>query len=509
MSRRTRRRNSRRRSADARPQPAAQQKSAASYANGMTMTAMRLALDSYSNSLARLGEGQDNLMNASEYPLIRRTQNYSLMNSLYRGDWLARRIIDLYAEDMCKNWYHISSQVEPEMLDEYTRLERKTRIKQKIITGVKWGRLYGGAAGLIMIDGQDDMLDEPVNFDLIMPGDFKGVNIVDRWCGVTPSSDLVEDLNDPDFGLPDFYDFSFGSGVGMTSKLRVHHSRVLRFTGRELPYLEQISENYWGASELEHVYDELTKRNMTSANIAQLIFQANLRILKMGDLGELMADTSPEVQRDLYNTIEAQNMLMSSFGLQLMNSGDEFQTYSYSFAGLSEVYEQFMLDVSGAAEIPATKLFGRSPAGMNATGESDLTNYYDSISQKQESSMRPVLDKLVPILAMSTWGAIPDDLEYEFYPVGTSSEEQRAKLVEWTTRAITGAYQADLISQQVALKELRNTEAATGMWGSITNEDIDRADDMTGFGPGEGTGFGRTLPESGQEQHGQQQHEDE
>lgn len=66
------------------------------------------------------------------------------------------------------------------------------------------------------------------------------------------------------------------------------------------------------------------------------------------------------------------------------------------------------LDLSGASRIPVTKLFGRSPAGMNATGESDLRNYYDYVDTLREAKLRPILEKLLPVLAMSAWGAVPD-----------------------------------------------------------------------------------------------------
>lgn len=165
------------------------------------MMAMRLTLDSYTNSLARLGEGQGNLQAANDYFLTRRTQDMQLMNTLYRNDWIARRIVDTFAEDMCKNWYQLATQVNPDMIDAYARVERMINIKQKLITGLKWGRLYGGALGLIILDRQNDMLEEPINHNLIMLGDFKGLNILGHWNGVSPSTQLVEDLSDPDFGL--------------------------------------------------------------------------------------------------------------------------------------------------------------------------------------------------------------------------------------------------------------------------------------------------------------------
>lgn len=90
-------------------------------------------------------------------------------------------------------------------------------------------------------------------------------------------------MDDVDFGYPKYYDVYLDDLH--TSYTRIHHSRLLTFRGRNLPHDEEVAENYWGASEIEHIYEELQKRNTTSANIAQLVFQANVRTLKMSDFG--------------------------------------------------------------------------------------------------------------------------------------------------------------------------------------------------------------------------------
>ena len=395
--------------------------------------------DGYSNPFARLGFGQPNLLETAQYPMTRMTQNYSLLNALYRDDWIVQKIVNTIPEDMTKNWYALSSQVEPDQLKALANAERRTHVRQRILEGLRWGRLFGGAAGIIVIEGQEDMLDQPLDLNLIMPGQFKGIIIADRWSGVYPDSAIVQDISDPDFGTPDYYNFSM-SETQIASGIRVHHSRVLRFIGRELPYIERMSEQYWGMSELEHVYTELNKRNTTSANIAQLIFQANIRTYKMSDLGEMLVATDPRSQQDLYQTLVMQNFLMSNMGMNVMDKDDDFVTNRYTFSGLNDIYESFMLDLAGASEIPVTRLFGRSPAGMNATGESDLINYYDKVRQQQEANLRPVLEKLLPILCLSTWGAIPDDLDFVFNPIRDTSEEERANLIQQSTAAIVNSH---------------------------------------------------------------------
>jgi phage-related protein (TIGR01555 family) len=98
-------------------------------------------------------------MEATEYPLTRYTKNYLLMNSLYRNSWLARRIIDLPARDMLKNWVNFENSFDPEELKRFTKLERLTQVKAKLFSALSWGRLYGGAGAIMMIDGQEDRLE--------------------------------------------------------------------------------------------------------------------------------------------------------------------------------------------------------------------------------------------------------------------------------------------------------------------------------------------------------------
>jgi hypothetical protein len=300
----------------------------------------------------------------------------------YRENWIAKRIIDMPSEDMTRAWYRPTCSLPEDVIDEIRELEAKHSVKQEITNAIRWARLYGGSLALMVIRGDEDRLEEPLDLDNLLPGCFQGLLVLDRTEGIEPSMELENDLDDPDFGLPMYYTVTLRAEEAQPVKL--HHSRVLRFIGRELPKMETVAENYWGASELEHIWDELQKRCSASANIAQLIFQANITTLKMGDLGQHLAFGDDDMQTSILKTLQNENRLRTSYGLQIMSSNDSLENHPYSFGGLSEIYDAFMMDMAGAAEIPATKLFGRSPQGMNATGEADLRNYYDMIAQMQE-----------------------------------------------------------------------------------------------------------------------------
>lgn len=430
--------------------------------------------DSFQNPLTRSGLFMPNPLETTQYPLTRFTRDWQTINSLYRSHWVVRRIIDVIPEDMIKNGYKILSQIEPKQIKRITKLDRTTQTSRKILEGCKLGRLYGGAGALIMIEGHEDILDMPLEYDQIMPGSYKGLLVLDRWSGITPNEELVTDVSDSEFGMPEYYTISSDN---LERGIRVHHSRILRFMGRDLPYLEKLAETYWGASEIEHVFDELRKRDNVSWNIAMLTFMANLRVFKMEGMEQVLATGSEKVLQDLYNTVQSMNVMMNNNSMQIIGANDGYESHQYTFGGIGEVYDRFMMDLAGAAETPVTKLFGRSPAGMNATGESDMQNYYDTIEEKQESLLRPVYDKILPIMMMSELGAIPDDFDYEFNPVRRPSDDEMADLASKNIDSITKAFQAGIISQKIALKELRQQAELTGMFSNITDEDIEKADD--------------------------------
>lgn len=421
--------------------------------------------DAFSNPLFRLGWGSQSPLEATEYPLTRMTDNYALLNSLYRDNWVVQNVVGLMVDDMLREWYKLKGSYTPEALDALGKVERDTRLRERINEGLRWGRLYGGAAGLIMIDGLDD-LSKPLDVDMIYPGSFKGLYILDRWQGITPNMELVFEGGDP---VPESYSITDVKG---NTVVNVHHSRVVRFTGRDLPYLERVAEMYWGESEVEALYKDVVAHDNVSANMAALTFQANINTMEVKGLEQLFSIGSTQAQRRFWNVMQAQSVLRSNFGTQLVEEGNKITNTQYTFTGLQEVYESMCLNLCGASHYPMTKLFGRSPAGMNATGESDLKNYYDYVDSQREAKVRPVLQKLLPVLAMSAWGTIPDDLDFTFPPLWTPTATETAEIALKKAQAIRDTFQAGLFQADTAMKELKKLEEETGMFGSLSDEEI-------------------------------------
>jgi phage-related protein (TIGR01555 family) len=425
--------------------------------------------DAFANPAARTGWGEDNLINATEYPMTRLTQDWQLLTSLYRTSWIVQRVCNVIPEDALADLTIEAPGLETKELHLLEEEIRSTHLRESILEGLRWGRLYGGAAAIIMISGQEEDLSLPVDVNNITIGAFRGLYIVDRWSGIYPGLDLVDNDRDPDFGLPEYYEVRDETSGGT---YRVHHSRVLRFCGTKMPYWEQVAEQYWGTSAIESMYDELIKRDNVAHNIANLTFKACLSVLQVENLDQMFATSNLVYQRRMYAMLSAINSLENSLGIRLVNKGDDIQQLQYSFSGLPEVMDSAMMDMAGATSIPVTRLFGRSPAGMNSTGESDEKMYRQTLEQERSVHIDPALERLIPIVCRSAIGYFPAGCKFKYPSLIEMSPEQKAQIIDQRSQAMERLFQANLIPGDVVLEAYRNSQLELDITSNITDEHI-------------------------------------
>jgi phage-related protein (TIGR01555 family) len=393
---------------------------------------------------------------------------------MYRGSWIVRKIIDTIPEDALKDFPSISSEVTPEEISAFDKLVQETQVLNKVIEAYKWGRLFGGAIAIIIIEGHKDLA-QPLDIDDVQPDSFKGLIVVDRWSGCSPSSELVTDINDPAaYGLPKYYDVT----TETSQTFRVHHSRCLRFTGRDLPLFEKQIQTYWGMSEVESVFQELQRRDYAASSIADLISRSCVIAMKEPMLAQMLSGVGLSQQQlnDYINRLQAVSQSIGTNGILAVGEQGEVYTLNHSFAGLDSVYHAFMLDVAAAAEQPLSRWYGKFP-GLGDSGDGDLQIYEDHVDQKRKRELRPIFNKLIPIMCMSAWGYVPDDLDYTFPSIRTMTTEKLGQAIQQFTQPIFDAYNHGLIGRQTALRELKHKADELDTFNSITNEMIEASDD--------------------------------
>jgi phage-related protein (TIGR01555 family) len=426
--------------------------------------------DSFQNFLARVGIGTDNVSSGGSYGFNPTSRNRTQLEWMYRGSWMVGQVVDCVAEDMTREGVSFLGELEPDTNDALHGAARRWQIWQHLNDTIKWARLYGGAIAVILIDGQDPKT--PLRLETVGSKQFRGLLVLDRWMVQPSLTDLVTELG-PDLGLPKYYDTV--ADAPALARMRVHHSRCLRIDGVELPYWQKISENLWGMSVVERLFDRLLAFDSATQGAAQLVYKAHLRTMKVKNLREIIAAGGPVYQAFL-KQIDMIRAYQASEGMTLLDADDEFETHQYTFAGLDDMLAQFGQQLSGASQIPLVRLFGQAPKGLNATGESDLRNYYDGILQKQERYLRRPVETVFNVLMRSEGIERPKNFGVEFIPLWQLTEKEKAEVAKSTTETVSTAFGSALISEQTALKELRQSSRITGIWTNITDEDINNAE---------------------------------
>lgn len=437
----------------------------------------RLTTDGYDNFISKLGLNNDNALSGGGYEFNLVTRNRLLLEAAYRGSWIVGVVVDSVAEDMTRAGIDINTSA-PDDLSILEKAMTRLQIWQSIATNIKWGRLYGGSIGIIQIKGQD--LSTPLNLDSIGKDQFQGIVVYDRW-QLNPVLSPVIDSG-PMMGLPAFYQIVnnpawIDPNLKQNSLQTVHYSRCIRYTGIDLPYYQAITENMWGESILERLWDRLISFDNASLSAGQLIDRANLRTVGIDGLREIIA-AGGEALAGLVSQFEMMRQLQVNEGLTLLDKEDTFQSTAYSFAGLSDMLLQFGQQLAGASGIPLVRLFGQSPAGLSATGEADIRMYYDNINAQQEAKLRDPFEVLLKVMWRSVYGKpAPDDLEFTFTPLWQMSAMDKATIAKSNAETITGAFDAGLVSQKVAMMELRDSSGDTGLFSNISDEDINSAEE--------------------------------
>jgi len=427
--------------------------------------------DSFANFSARLGVGAGNLSSASTYTFNPISRNRVLLENMYRGSWLVGQAVDLVAEDMTRAGVSIQSSLPPDATATLNSGMESLCIWQRLSDTIKWARLYGGAIGVVLIDGQK--METPLRLDAVGKEQFKGILVLDRWLVEPSLNDLITEYG-PDYGYPKYYKV-VADAPGLCSQ-EIHHSRCIRLDGVELPYWQRIAENGWGMSVAERLYDRLVAFDSTTTGAAQLVYRAHLRTYSVDGLRNIISAGGPAFE-GLLKQVEMIRLFQSIEGMTLMDKEDKFEAHSYTFSGLSDVMLQFGQQLSGALQIPLVRLFGQSPAGLNSTGDSDIRLYYDGIQSQQESRLRRGVGMILDLLCRSDLGiAPPSGFNFTFNPLWQMTDVEKATVGQAVTQSVTQAVDAGLVTPQAGLKELKQSSQATGIWTNITDEEINDAE---------------------------------
>lgn len=337
----------------------------------------------------------------------------------YRSTWLGRKIVDIPAKDAFRKWR--DWQADQKDITEIEKVERRLGVKQKLLQAMTLARLWGGSAIYLGVEGDPRT---PLDPQTIKKDGLKYITVLGRR--EISVDQLIRDPVDERYGAPARY--SIVSGESKSELLDIHPSRMLRFVGAAHPDPWLIAgPNFgWGDSVLQSAYTAITHADSTSANVATLVFEACVDVFSIPGLMEHMAEK--RYRDKLIERFTLAQLGKSTTRALMIDSEETYERRQIAFTGLPDVIQEFMMQVSGAADIPLTRLLGQSPAGLSATGEHDMKNYHDRIEALQTLEVQPIISPLDDLIIATALGKRPEEIYYTWAPLEQMSEKELAEI---------------------------------------------------------------------------------
>jgi phage-related protein (TIGR01555 family) len=387
--------------------------------------------DTFTNFLSGLGMAGRDKMTAHVY--TKQIWTRQQLEASFQSDWIARKAIVIPAQDSTRMWR--SWQAEAEQIEKLEKTENRLQLQLKLQQALIKSRLYGGCCLLIGVDGN---MEKELDPETIKADGLKFIHVLAPH--QLSVERLVRDISSPYYGQPEFYflrDEGQTKGKTPASEVKIHPSRMVRLIGLESP--DPLANEGWGDPLMQMINDAVSAAGTVTQSVATLISEAKLDVIKIPGITEIFA--TAEGTNKLINRFAEANVAKSVINGIVMDSEEEWQRIGVDFTGMPEVLQMYLQIAAGACDIPVTRFLGMSPAGLNATGESDLANYYDKIKSDQELRLSPALEKLDKAIQRSALGKFDENIFYEWNSLWQMSATDKAALekVKADTAAVDAA----------------------------------------------------------------------
>lgn len=319
----------------------------------------------------------------------------------HQNSWVCRDVVNKPAEELCIKWREFDADEDNEKLVEALRdAEDRHKVILKVFEAIWKARLYGSS--LICVISKEANMMTPLDIRKIKPGDLQNLHVVSRF-RATPEDEIME-VDNPAYGEPEYYSIWEG-----WSDYAIHSSRTIRLDaqpsdGNSYGYGFTLGDYRWSDSVLHAMLDEVERDLIMAQAAGHMVQEASLKVIRVAELnerrsGRTSGNDGPAQTVD--QVLQQISREISLYGTLVLDKDEEEleRVESKIFAGVDKLFTMQQQRVSGSTGIPSTILWGRSPAGMNATGDSDLTIYQRLIEVLQTFMATPALKYLDPILA--------------------------------------------------------------------------------------------------------------
>lgn len=352
----------------------------------------------------------------------------SELDTLFDDDHLAHKICVRQPTDALRKWISLKLEGgkgsdDQEAADGILAKLDELGTRGALLEGHVWSRQRGGS---LIVLGVDDgaQSHDPLREDQIKSFRFLNVVRADQASAESYYGDPMA----AKYGQVETWRIK--SAVRGGEDKVVHETRIVHLRG-ELTSPERLkARKGWDMSVLQRAKEPLQRNDQAWRSLAALLAKSNL--LAFGVKGFTnMARQLQDTLVSFQNRMQIAKMTTSVNSWTVYDAdGESMDNVSVNFGGIPEAMDRLMMEAASAADMPVTKLWGRSPAGQNATGESDQQNWEEMVEAYQMSSVEPALKRIVRLAMLTegsaTGGREPESWTVTFNPLRVMTESQVA-----------------------------------------------------------------------------------
>jgi len=412
--------------------------------------------NSFSGNSGALGDGDrgswqsmpDSTGNPYQFSnFIERWRQYC---KLYEMCWEARKIVRIPVEDALRKPWEVE-EIPDAMLEVLKEQNVKFKFEESLSKAMMLERLLGGCIQFFGMDSETDDVSKPYRAR-VSPDKLRFINTIP----LSRISRVNWETNPLKEGYMRPHEFIINGHT-------MHISRCVLWDGEPLfdPYdfaLTQFRANLagFGPSKLAPIWDDIIKAVGTRQAAYQLIQTNNSIIMAVSELQDLMA-TNPG-KANLTKLKEIANNL-SLYRAAIINKDKvDISQSAASFGSVPELLMTFLQVLSAASDIPATRFLGQAPGGLNATGESDLENYYNMIDALQRKRIEPAIRKFYDVIGYHKWPdmwyQVRKKMEIKFPPLWNINELEEAQKNQIEIANVFQAWEAGIMPDEKLVEEL-------------------------------------------------------
>lgn len=399
--------------------------------------------DGLQNLATGLGTDRDNnTHNVWTNEGAEKNADYNRLITRYREDWIAQKVCNILPQDMTREWRFIDT-------PEGREADKELGIRDLFRNAYKWARVFGTSCILLDLKGTGDA-SRPLNMKRLKKNCIRSLQVVDRT-RLFPIGEINLDPLSPMYGNPMHYQLG-----GSTQ--RIHYTRVLRFEATELPRYESWRNSWYSDSALIPLMETMDNFHIAAQSASALVQEACVDVVTVEGLQNLL--TNPAGEQAIMKRFRIMKQLKSNHNVLLLDNTEEFNTKTMSLSGVKDLIWEYLRVVAAACNVPATRFLSASPDGMNATGESDLNNYIETLKGMQGSIFDPRL-KIIDKIVQAHFGI--DKYGYEWncaFPESLTQKTEREKAQGETLTELVNSF---VISREEARAILEKRQTYTGV----------------------------------------------